>query len=61
LSINDRTLRKYIKSYRDKGIAGLIRQERKDKGENRLFDPLLATKALDLLRDNPFRSINMVH
>jgi putative transposase len=61
LDVNERTLRKYIKSYRDYGITGLIRKVRHDKGKNRLFDPLLASKALELLQENPYRSMTMVH
>lgn len=61
LGIKERTLRKYIQNYRENGITGLVRKVRNDKGNGRLYDPKLTQAALDLLHENPYRSIPDVY
>jgi len=60
LGVCERTLRKYIRDYKINGISGLIRTRRNDYGTHKVFDPLILTRALELLKENPYRSVRML-
>lgn len=60
LGIAERTLYQILKDLREIGAISLIRRVRSDRGSYRKFNPELLTKAKELLRQNPSRSISMV-
>ena len=60
LGVSKRTLYRYIKAYKEDGLLGLMKKIRKDKGCNKKFKPIILTKALDLLEENPYRSVEKV-
>ena len=60
LGISARSLRRMIRRFREKGIRALIRQTRSDRGIARRFDEKILQKSLDLLKENPNRSVPML-
>jgi putative transposase len=60
LSVNERTLRKWVASYRDGGPLALVRKERSDNGKPRRISDLVVEKAVELLNENPYRSVRFV-
>ncbi|MBU2515908.1 DDE-type integrase/transposase/recombinase [bacterium] len=60
LGIGERALRQYVRDFKEKGIAGILRKRRNDKGQLRLFSEKLLTRAKDLLKENPYRSVRML-
>ncbi len=60
LGKNARTIRQYVSDFKQQGIAGLIRQKRIDKNSYKVFFPEILTKAKLLLKENPYRSVNML-
>lgn len=60
LEVSERTLRRYLLTFRKKGIKGLIRRKRSDNGTLRVFDDRILDKAKMLLEENPYRSIPML-
>lgn len=60
LSVNERTLRKWVAGYREKGSLALVRKERSDSGQHRLVTDDLVKKAIDFLNENPYRSVRFV-
>jgi putative transposase len=57
LQISDRSLRRMVKRFKEKGLGALVRKKRVDSGTYRKFDEALLNRALELLKENPYRSI----
>jgi putative transposase len=60
LNISERTLRKWVADYKSGGEAALIRKEREDTGQLRAIKSDIVIKAIELLTENPHRSIRHV-
>lgn len=60
LGISSRTLRRYIHNLRENGIESLTRKKRSDKGKYRVFPDGLIDKIVNLLEQNPWRSVPWV-
>lgn len=60
LNIHERTLRKWVADYKSGSIAALVRKERGDSGKLRAIRYDVVKKAVELLRENPFRSVRHV-
>ena len=60
LRISARTLRRYLKKVRDGGVRKLLRKRRADAGKLRVFSDQILPRALQLLQQNPYRSVRMV-
>jgi len=60
-NITQRTLRGYLKKFREGGLKALVRKTRSDAGINRLWDPRLIAKAIALYDENPYRSLKQIH
>jgi transposase InsO family protein len=58
--ISERTLRRWISSYRKEGFKGLIRRERKDKGANKAISPEAFKLAEQMRRELPRRSAGLI-
>lgn len=50
------TLKRKLKAYREKGIEGLVRRPRSDRGKPRAHPAEIIAKAVELKRDQPERS-----
>jgi transposase InsO family protein len=59
-NICERTLRRWIASYRDNGFDGLIRRERSDKGVSKTISPEALALAEDMRRELPRRSAGLI-
>jgi len=57
LSITRRTLRRYLKKYRDSGLKNLLRKVRADAGSVRQATDGIIAKLKELLLENPRRSL----
>jgi len=60
LLISERTLRRYLQHFREKGMYSLIRKKRSDAGKMRVFCEEILDKAKELLNQNPRRSVPML-
>lgn len=60
-NVTKRTLRNYMKKYRDNGLKSLVRKRRTDAGIDKAWKPVLLPKALSLFDENPYRSLKEVH
>lgn len=60
-AIPRRTLTRWVKQYREKGLGGLMRQERADKGERRNMPPDLKSLIEGLALQRPRRSVAAIH
>jgi len=58
LSIGERALRDWVRRYKDGGLLALVRKKRHDAGKLRRFDPALLPRAVQLLQENPARSVS---
>jgi transposase InsO family protein len=58
--ISERTLRRWIASYRKEGFNGLVRQERKDKGASKVITPEAFELAEQMRRELPRRSASLI-
>ena len=58
--ISERTLRRWIASYKDKGFPGLVRQERNDKGASKSISPEALALAEEMRRELPRRSAGLI-
>jgi transposase InsO family protein len=58
--ISERTLRRWIASYRKKGFDGLLRQERKDKGQGKSIPKEALELAEEYRRELPRRSAGLI-
>jgi transposase InsO family protein len=58
--ISERTLRRWIASYRNKGFDGLLRQERKDKGQGKSIPKEALELAEQYRRELPRRSAGLI-
>jgi putative transposase len=57
LQVSDRTLRRLVQKLKTKGITALIRKKRSDTGVYRKFSKEILDRTLELLKENPYRSI----
>lgn len=55
------TLRRKLNQYRSSGFKGLFRMRRKDQGKVRSFDQEIIDKAVELKKDQPFRSDDAIN
>ncbi len=60
LGISERTLRRYLRKLRLQGAEGLSRKRRSDAGRLQKFSQNILKKALELLKQNPLRSVPML-
>lgn len=60
LQISERTLRRYLKRFREKGVRALGRKKRCDAGKPHLLSAALLERAQQLLKQNPARSVPML-
>jgi transposase InsO family protein len=58
--ISERTLRRWIASYRKEGFNGLVRQERNDKGVSKSISPQALELAEEMRRELPRRSAGLI-
>ena len=58
--ISERTLRRWIASYKKKGFPGLVRQERNDKGVSKSISPEALALAGEMRRELPRRSAGLI-
>jgi transposase InsO family protein len=58
--ISERTLRRWIASYKKNGFDGLIRQERSDKGLSKTISPEALALAEEMRRELPRRSAGLI-
>jgi len=58
--ISERTLRRWIASYRKDGFKGLLRRERSDKGVNKSISPEALALAEEMRRELPRRSAGLI-
>jgi len=58
--ISSSTLFRYLKSYREEGIDGIVRKERSDKGKTRKLTEQVLEKAIMIRKDNPERTTETV-
>jgi transposase InsO family protein len=58
--ISERTLRRWIASYKKDGINGLMRQERSDKGVSKGITPAALELASEIRRELPRRSAGLI-
>jgi transposase len=58
--ISERTLRRWIASYKEEGFEGLFRRERKDKGVSKSISPQALELAEQMRRELPRRSAGLV-
>jgi transposase InsO family protein len=58
--ISERTLRRWIASYRKEGFNGLVRQERSDKGVSKSISPEALSLAEEIRRELPRRSARLI-
>lgn len=59
-NISDRSLRRYLQEYRDKGLEGLFPQNRSDQGKSRAFGEEVFQEAVQLKLELPERSVTRV-
>jgi transposase InsO family protein len=58
--ISERTLRRWIASYKEKGFDGLLRRERSDKGISKSIEPEVLELAGQMRRELPRRSAGLI-
>jgi putative transposase len=58
--VSERTLRRYLVAYREKGFDGLCTRQRADAGRPRVVSPELLAEAVSLKRELPQRSVRAV-
>lgn len=58
--ISERTLRRWIASYRENGFDGLLRQKRSDAGVNKSISPEALSLAEEMRRELPRRSSGLI-
>ena len=58
--ISERTLRRWLASYRQEGFDGLVRQERCDKGVSKSISPEALEMAEEIRRELPRRSAGLI-
>jgi transposase InsO family protein len=58
--ISERTLRRWIASYKKNGFDGLVRQERTDKGVSKTISPEALVLAEEMRRELPRRSAGLI-
>jgi transposase InsO family protein len=58
--ISERTLRRWIASYKKNGFKGLVRKERNDKGESKKISPEVLELAEQMRRELPRRSAGLI-
>jgi len=58
--ISERTLRRWIASYKEEGFNGLVRQERNDKGVSKSISPEVLELAEQIRRELPRRSAGLI-
>jgi transposase InsO family protein len=58
--ISERTLRRWISSYKKNGFDGLVRQERADKGLSKSISPETLALAEEMRRELPRRSAGLI-
>ena len=58
--ISERTLRRWLASYRKEGFNGLVRQERSDKGMSKSIPPEALELAGEIRRELPRRSASLI-
>ena len=58
--VSERTLRRWIASYRKEGFSGLERHERKDKGASKAISPQTFELAEQMRRELPRRSAGLI-
>jgi transposase InsO family protein len=58
--ISERTLRRWVESYKKKGFDGLVRRERKDKGQSKSISPEALELAEQMRRELPRRSAGLI-
>ena len=58
--ISERTLRRWIASYKKEGFNGLVRQERNDKGVSKSISPQVLELAEQMRRELPRRSAGLI-
>ena len=58
--ISERTLRRWISSYKNEGFSGLVRQERNDKGVSKSISPEALSLAEEIRRELPRRSAGLI-
>jgi len=58
--ISERTLRRWVASYRKDGFDGLVREERKDKGVSKSISPEALDLAEQMRRELPRRSAGLI-
>ncbi|MDP2858610.1 MAG: DDE-type integrase/transposase/recombinase [Bacillota bacterium] len=55
-----RTLQRWLKDYREQGLAGLMPARRKDAGALKALDPAVLARAVDLRQEVPARSTRQI-
>jgi len=60
LQVSERTLRRYLQRFRERGIGALSRKSRSDAGRMRVFSQGILQRAQELLKQNPRRSVPML-
>ena len=58
--ISERTLRRWIASYKEKGFDGFVRHERNDKGVSKSISPEVLELAGQIRRELPRRSAGLI-
>ena len=58
--VSERTLRRWIASYKKDGFSGLTRQERSDKGVSKSISPEALSLAAEMRRELPRRSAGLI-
>ena len=58
--ISERTLRRYLQAYRQKGLNGLMPKERSDKGQTRTIPEDILKEAISLKQELPQRSVTRI-
>ena len=58
--ISERTLRRWIASYKKEGLDGLVRHSRNDKGVNKSISPEALSLAEEMRRELPRRSAGLI-
>ncbi|RKL61225.1 helix-turn-helix domain-containing protein, partial [Thermoanaerobacteraceae bacterium SP2] len=58
--ISERTLRRYLQAYRQKGLNGLMPKERSDKGQTRAIPEDILKEAISLKQELPQRSVTRI-
>jgi transposase InsO family protein len=60
VKLSKRTLRRWCKAYRERGIEGLLPHERKDAGLRKVLRSEVLDRALNILEEDPSRPLPMV-